>query len=134
MALAGDTPHAFTVRYHGRGAAARDESHLARSLAERYGVRFTIMDVEPDVRDIFEPIVRALDEPHADQSAILSLISEAVSTEHKVALGGTGGDELFAGYRRHLGVHRLKRFLRTGGATAARALRGTRRAGARLVH
>jgi asparagine synthase (glutamine-hydrolysing) len=65
-------------------------------------VQLTVVDVEPDVRGLFEPIVRALDEPHADESAIPSwLISERVSEDYKVALAGTGGDELFAGYRRH---------------------------------
>jgi len=105
MALSGETPHAFTARYHGSGAEAADESGLARALADRYGAKLTVIDVEPDVREIFEPIVRALDEPHADESAIPSwLISEAVAREYKVALSGTGGDELFAGYRRHVGL------------------------------
>jgi asparagine synthase (glutamine-hydrolysing) len=105
MALAGETPHAFTARYVGTGAGPADESHLARLLADRYGARLTLIDVRPDVREIFEPIVGALDEPHADESAIPSwLISRAVAGEYKVALTGTGGDEMFAGYRRHIGL------------------------------
>jgi len=64
-----------------------------------------VVDIRPDIRDIFEPIVRALDEPHADDSAIPTwLLSQAVAAEYKVALTGIGGDELFGGYRRHLGV------------------------------
>jgi asparagine synthase (glutamine-hydrolysing) len=121
MALSGDTPHAFTARYRGTGAEASDESGLARMLADRYGARLTVIDVEPDVRDIFEPIVRSLDEPHADESAVPTwLISQAVAREYKVALAGTGGDELFAGYRRHLGLlvgelyHRVPGPLRRG--------------------
>jgi asparagine synthase (glutamine-hydrolysing) len=105
MALAGEVPHAFTARYHGTSAAMADESGLARELADRYGAKLTIVDVEPDLTSIFEPIVAALDEPHADESAIPSwLISQAVAAQYKVALTGTGGDELFAGYRRHLGL------------------------------
>ena len=105
MAQTGETPHAFTVRYRGAGAERADETPLARSLAERYGARLTVVDVEPNVRDLLEPIVRALDEPHADESALPTwLISERVAAEYKVALVGTGGDELFAGYRRHIGV------------------------------
>ncbi len=105
MALAGSDSHAFTVRYHGSGAAAADETPLAESLARRYGVRLTVVDVEPDVRSVFERIVHALDEPHADESAIPTwLICERVAAEYKVALVGTGGDELFAGYRRHFAL------------------------------
>jgi asparagine synthase (glutamine-hydrolysing) len=105
MAVQGDPPHAFTARYHGSGAATVDESGLAVQLTQRYGARLTVIDVEPDVRAIFEPIIRALDEPHADASAIPTwLISAAVAQHYKVALAGTGGDELFAGYRRHIGL------------------------------
>src|SRR5438876_376218 len=43
--------------------------------------------------------------PHADDSAIPTwLLSQAVASRYKVALTGIGGDELFAGYRRHIGL------------------------------
>lgn len=101
MARAQGTPHAFTARYHGSGAETTDETGLARLLADKYGAKLSVIDVKPDVGAILEPIVWALDEPLADESAIPSwLISEAVAREYKVALAGTGGDELFAGYRR----------------------------------
>jgi asparagine synthase (glutamine-hydrolysing) len=47
----------------------------------------------------------ALDEPHADESAIPTwMLSERVAADYKVVLAGTGGDELFGGYRRHFGL------------------------------
>ena len=105
MAMAGTGAHAYTVRYRGSGAADADETGLARLLADRYGIKLTVVDVEPDIRKIFEPIVQALDEPHADESAVPTwLLCERVAQEYKVALVGTGGDELFAGYRRHFGL------------------------------
>ena len=105
MALAGNTPHAFTARYSGSGATAADETGLARTLATRYGAELTVVDIRPELRNIFEPIVRALDEPHADDSAVPTwLLSQAVGSRYKVALSGLGGDELFAGYRRHFGL------------------------------
>ena len=105
MAALGQTPHAFTARYLGSGAAPADETHLASQLATRWGAKLTVVDIRPDLRDVFEPIVRALDEPHADDSAIPTwLLSQAVGSSYKVALTGIGGDELFAGYRRHIGV------------------------------
>ena len=106
MALAGENaPHAFTARYFGSGSAAANETDLAGNLAARYGAELTLVDIQPNIRDIFEPIVRALDEPHADDSAIPTwLLSQAVGSRYKVALTGIGGDELFAGYRRHTGL------------------------------
>ena len=113
MALAGNTPHAFTARYSGSGATATDETGLARMLATRYGAELTLIDIRPEIRNIFEPIVRALDEPHADDSAIPTwLLSQAVGSRYKVALTGIGGDELFAGYRRHFGLLAAERYAR----------------------
>jgi asparagine synthase (glutamine-hydrolysing) len=109
----GAPPHAFTARYAGSGAKAADESELARALAARYGTELTVVDISPAVQDIFEPIIHALDEPHADDSAIPTwTLSQAVGSAYKVALTGIGGDELFAGYRRHLGLTALERFAR----------------------
>jgi asparagine synthase (glutamine-hydrolysing) len=105
MALVGEQPHAFTARYFGSGQDMADETGLARKLADRYGVNLTVVDIRPDIRDIFEPIVCALDEPHADDSAIPTwLLSQAVGRDYKVALTGIGGDELFGGYPRHIGL------------------------------
>ena len=105
MSLAGERPHAFTARYGGSGQDGADETGLARQLARRYAIDLTVVDIQPDIRHIFEPIVWALDEPHADDSAIPTwLLSQAVGREYKVALTGIGGDELFGGYPRHIGL------------------------------
>jgi len=105
MAVLGQRPHAFTVRYLGAGAADADEVPLASELAARYGVELTVVDVDPDVRNLFPAIMRALDEPIADESAIPSwLLYERVARDYKVGLAGTGGDELFIGYRRHMAM------------------------------
>jgi asparagine synthase (glutamine-hydrolysing) len=105
MAVSGIRPHAFTAKYHGSGAGDADESGLAAELVARYGAKLTVVDIEPRVTELLEPIVHALDEPHADESSVPTwLLSERVAAEYKVALSGTGGDELFAGYRRHLGL------------------------------
>jgi len=105
MSLGGERPHAFTARYSGSGQEGADETGLARELARRYDIDLTVVDIKPDIREIFEPIVWALDEPHADDSAIPTwLLSQAVGRQYKVALTGIGGDELFGGYPRHLGL------------------------------
>ncbi len=122
MALANPAapPHVFTARYSGSGSRDADESGLAALMAQRYGAQLSVVDIVPRVADIIEPIVYALDEPHADDSAIPTwTLSEAVGQSYKVALTGIGGDELFAGYRRHSALSRLERFARL-----PRAVRG----------
>src|SRR3989475_2220129 len=133
-ALASDAPpHAFTAKYFGSGAASADETDLARRLAAAYGVTLTEVDIHPDVRDLLEPITYALDEPHADESAVPTwLLSQAVGASYKVALTGIGGDELFAGYRRHIGFlvgehyARLPRAVQRGVSALANVLREPR--------
>lgn len=105
MALDGREPHAFTVRYTGSGAERADETPLAQALANKYGIRLTIVDVAPDIRDTFGPILSAMDEPHSDEAALPTwALCQRVAAEYKVALVGTGGDELFSGYRRHFAL------------------------------
>jgi asparagine synthase (glutamine-hydrolysing) len=105
MTMHGERPHAFTARYVGSGATSSDETSLAAGLAARYGARLTVVDIEPDVTSILEDIIFTLDEPNADDSAIPTwALSQAVGSGYKVALTGIGGDELFAGYWRHVGV------------------------------
>ncbi|TLY54436.1 MAG: asparagine synthase (glutamine-hydrolyzing) [Gemmatimonadetes bacterium] len=133
-ALASDAPpHAFTAKYFGSGAASADETDLARRLAAAYGVTLTEVDIHPEVRDLLEPITYALDEPHADESAVPTwLLSQAVGASYKVALMGIGGDELFAGYRRHIGFlagehyARLPRPVQRGVSALANLLREPR--------
>src|SRR5438552_14758661 len=133
-ALASDAPpHASTAKYFGSGAASAAETDLARRLAAAYGVTLTEVDIHPDVRDLLEPITYALDEPHADESAVPTwLLSQAVGASYKVALTGIGGDELFAGYRRHIGFlvgehyARLPRAVQRGVSALANVLREPR--------
>src|SRR5438270_299795 len=129
-ALASDAPHAFTARYFGSGAASANETDLARRLAARYGVKLTEVDIRPDVRVLLEPFSHALDEPPADSSPVPPwLLSQAVGASYKVALTGIGGDELFAGYRRHIGLligehyARLPRVVQAGVSALANLLR-----------
>lgn len=65
--------------------------------------------VEPNVADLFFPLIRHLDEPVTDTSFVVTyLVSKLARESVKVILSGVGGDEIFAGYRRYLGP-RLQR-------------------------
>lgn len=87
-----------------------DESSYARKVAaqlgtEHYEKRFT----EREMLDIVPEIPRLLDEPLGDGSLIPTfLLSKFTRERVTVALGGDGGDELFAGYPTY-GAHRVAR-------------------------
>ena len=79
-----------------------DESATAAQVADRLGLKHEILPIESHIGDDFERIVADLDEPFADPSSFpLWYIARAASQHVKVVLGGDGGDELFAGYRRY---------------------------------
>jgi asparagine synthase (glutamine-hydrolysing) len=97
---------AFTVGFSRTDARFIDERVHARELAKRYGLKHVEIEVTPDVAGILPEIVEAFDEPFADDSVIPSYyVSQATSRAVKVAMTGLGGDELFGGYKRHLGVN-----------------------------
>jgi asparagine synthase (glutamine-hydrolysing) len=111
----------FTVGFADAGTSFIDERVYARMIAARYRLNHHEINVEPHVGEIIDDIVRAFDEPFADDSVIPSYyVSQQAAGFVKVALTGLGGDELFGGYRRHLGAHwgdayaRVPRWLREG--------------------
>ena len=106
MAAATEQPvETFTVGFADAGSSFIDERAHARMIAQRYRLNHHEINVEPHVTDIIPDIVTAFDEPFADDSVIPSYyVSQAAAGFVKVALTGLGGDELFGGYRRHLGV------------------------------
>lgn len=83
-----------------------DESPFARETAERIGIEIDVrmLDEEAALRCLPEALL-AYDEPFGDSSALaMNLLSQHVARDYKVALGGDGGDEVFAGYKKHLAV------------------------------
>jgi len=90
-----------------------DESHYARAVAARLGTehheqRFT----ERDMLAVVPEIPRLLDEPLGDGSLIPTFLLSRETRRHvTVALGGDGGDELFAGYPTYV-AHRLAGYYR----------------------
>ncbi len=90
---------AYTAAFPG---TEYDESAQAARVAQRLGLKHEILPIESHIRDDFERIVADLDEPFADPSSFpLWYIARAASSRVKVVLGGDGGDELFAGYKRY---------------------------------
>jgi asparagine synthase (glutamine-hydrolysing) len=102
-AVGGGTLETFTV---GVDDPEFDESGVARRTAEALGVRHTVLPLQITPRDTLLELVRHFDQPFSDPSAIPSLAISRLAREHvTVVLTGDGGDEVFAGYRRHLAAH-----------------------------
>jgi asparagine synthase (glutamine-hydrolysing) len=77
-----------------------DESGYARLVAERLGTdhRDEKLDLEKSV-ELLPEILSRLDEPMGDPSLLPTYLLSRFTRKHvTVALGGDGGDELFAGY------------------------------------
>jgi asparagine synthase (glutamine-hydrolysing) len=84
-----------------------DESPYARDVARRLGVpiHVEIFD-ERQARASLVDALLAYDEPFGDSSSLATfLLSRVVGRDFKVALGGDGGDEVFAGYKKYKVVH-----------------------------
>src|SRR4051812_8673468 len=81
---------------------AFNEIEYARQVATHLGTTHYERIVRPDIVDLLPKLVRHLDEPFADSSAVPTYYVSAAAREHvTVALSGDGGDELWAGYARH---------------------------------
>ena len=87
----------FSVGFEGEGADI-DESGDAQKMANFLGTDHTQVLVKGiDVRDRICHIASSLDQPSVD-GVNSYFVSLAANQGVKVALSGTGGDELFAGY------------------------------------
>ena len=125
MAEASSTPvRTFTITFpekHRVGERTLDDPAIAARVAQRFGAVHREIVVEPDVVDLLPRLVSHMDEPVADPAIIAAyLVCRAARPDVKVLLSGVGGDELFAGYRKHaayrlaMRYQRVPSFLRKG--------------------
>jgi asparagine synthase (glutamine-hydrolysing) len=105
MTQLGGEVKSFSVGFSERSF---DESAHARQVARHLDTEHHELVLEPSMLLGLVPRLPALlDEPLGDASIIPTYLLSAFTREHvKVALGGDGGDELFAGYPT-LQAHRL---------------------------
>ena len=94
---------------------AFDESEYATQVAQRYATRHQTDVVDKDDYGLVDLLAGLYDEPYADSSAIPTYrVCELARKRVTVALSGDGGDENFAGYRRHrmaMGENRVRSML-----------------------
>jgi asparagine synthase (glutamine-hydrolysing) len=104
MSRRGQEWNAFTVGFGTDDP--HDELAAAAATARAFGARHVPVRLD---RDDFESslptVVAALEEPVASPSVVpMHFVAARAREDVKVALMGQGPDELFGGYRRHLGV------------------------------
>ena len=86
----------------GFSAQKYDESEFARQIAAQFRSHHHEHRVEVNALDVVDKLAWHYDEPFADSSAVPTYYVSKVARERvTVALGGDGGDENFAGYRRY---------------------------------
>lgn len=118
----------FTMRFTSGDAAREglDDLPFARQVAKHLGVELIEVPVGGVVEGDLQDMVHQLDEPQADIAPLNVRRIAAAARERgiKVLLSGSGGDDLFAGYRRHQAakVERLWSWLPVA---ARRGLRST---------
>jgi len=110
MSQLGSDVKSFSVGFAERSF---DEAPYARQVARHLGTEHRELTLEPDMMLALIPkLPTLLDEPLGDASIIPTfLLSEFTRRHVKVALGGDGGDELFAGYPT-MQAHRLAGYYR----------------------
>jgi asparagine synthase (glutamine-hydrolysing) len=89
-----------------------DDLGYARRVADHLGTDLHIVQADTGMCDRLREMVYFLDEPTADLAALNTLlISElARASGMTVLLSGSGGDDIFTGYRRHLALSQEKRW------------------------
>jgi len=103
-----------------RRDGAADELRYARLAAHAAGTTHQEMILSSDIGSLLRRVVRMLEDPVADPAAINAfLLCEAARPTSTVLLSGTGGDEVFGGYRKYLGTLLGERYRSTPGAARA---------------
>ena len=122
------------------GESTIDDPAVPARLARRLGCEHHEIVVEPDVVNLLPKLTWHMDEPTADPALITAyLVCREARKQATVLLSGVGGDELFAGYRKHVAhawnekYHSVPGFARSTAeqlVLGLPSLRGTRLKGA----
>jgi len=84
----------------------------AIKVAKHLNVDLDIIKTDTDILQDFDKMIWHLDEPQGDPSPlnVYSISKKARESGHVVLIGGSGGDDLFSGYRRHQALKLEKYF------------------------
>src|SRR5215469_4779121 len=110
------------------GETTIDDPGVPARLARRLHCENEQIVVEPDVAELLPRLTWHMDEPTADPALITAyLVCREARKQATVLLSGVGGDELYAGYRKHVAHQWARAYQRIPSAVrriAARALLG----------
>jgi len=103
-------PKTFTTRWKvDEETDCNSDADVARKLSSHYKTDHTeLLVTEQMYIDSFEDTVWALEQPFGNKSTPAYYAMNKTVSENGVVvtLSGDGGDELFTGYKRHLGIHK----------------------------
>jgi asparagine synthase (glutamine-hydrolysing) len=115
----------YTITFpasHRVGFRTLDDPLVARNSAARLGCEHHEIVVEPDVVELLPKLIWHMDDPTADPAIVTAyLVCREARKSTTVLLSGVGGDELFAGYRKHV-ADRLGSYYRATPAFLRRGL------------
>ena len=121
------------------GETTIDDPGVPERLARKLGCEHHEIVVEPDVVSLLPNLIWHMDEPTADPAIITAyLVCREARKQATVLLSGVGGDEIFAGYRKHVAHAWAEEYRRVPGFARSAAeqallglpsLRGTRMKG-----
>jgi asparagine synthase (glutamine-hydrolysing) len=106
MAAVDDEVTTYTIGFDNddlRHDIVPDDLKYARQVASQFAVDYHEEVLTPEVVDLLPKLIWHMDEPIADPACISAyLVCAAAKERLTVILSGMGGDEIFAGYPRHL--------------------------------
>lgn len=81
----------------------KNDLDYAKKVASYLGVNLNIIKADINIMADFDKMIWHLDEPQTDAAPlnVLNICKAAREKGIKVLIGGTAGDDLFSGYRRH---------------------------------
>lgn len=88
------------------------ERFIAKMMSNKMGIDLVNIDIKPDSFISIEKFVEINEEPVCNPSGFLinEICQRARLSSNKVLFSGHGGDELFAGYRRHVAAKIISDF------------------------
>lgn len=105
-----------------------DETSHASLIAQAFGTDHTVLHADTASPELLPVLARQYDEPVADSSMIPTyLVTQQISRECKVALGGDGGDELFGGYNSASQIAKYQQLLSRWSLSVRRPIAGLAR-------
>lgn len=102
--ISGSAVRTFTAGFEGFGYY--DERPAAAKIAKLYNTQHHDFVVSEPLQTLVPRLSSIFGEPFADSSAVPTLgLAELTGKHVKVVLSGTGGDEIFGGYRKYMAAH-----------------------------